>query len=192
MKITSALARVGTAPAGGSHSFPEWFAVYTTSRHEKRVVEHLAIREIESFLPLYRSLRSWKNGCKVNVELPLFPSYVFVRLNRGVRVRVLEIPGVLSFVSVGNQPAPLPEFEIEALRSGIQSLKWEPHPYLVVGEKTRIKTGPLAGFEGVLLRKKGLLRVVISLELIMKSVAVEVNATDVEPIGPRVSHDSAA
>ena len=163
---------------------PEWLAVYTTSRHEKKVVEHLAIREIKCFLPLYSSWRSWKNGCKVKVELPLFTNYVFVRPHKTERIRVLEIPGVVNFVRAGNQPVALADSAMEALRSGIQAFKCEPHPYLVVGERVRIKNGPLLGVEGVLLRKKGTLRVVVSLDMIMKSVAIEVDADDVEAVAP--------
>jgi transcription antitermination factor NusG len=163
---------------------PQWFAAYTTSRHEKAVSHHLAIRDIESFLPLYRAKRLWKNGCKVNVELPLFSSYVFVRMDSRERVRVLSAPGVLSIVSVAGKPVPLPEADIEALRSGIHLSQCEPHPYLVVGERARIKSGSLAGMEGVLLRKKGSFRVVLSLDLIMQSVAVEVDADHIESIRP--------
>lgn len=183
----SALAGLYAIPSGLSHSLLEWFAIYTTARHEKRVAEQLSVRRIETFLPLYGSVRSWKNGCKVKVELPLFPCYVFVRLSRQDKTRALQIPGVLSFVGVAGRPAALAESEIDALRSGIQALNCEPHPYLVVGERARITKGPLAGFEGVLVRKKGALRVVISLNLIMKSIAVEVDAADVEPIRIRVS-----
>lgn len=167
---------------------PQWFAAYTSSRHEKAVAHHLAIREIESFLPLYQTKRLWKNGCKVNVELPLFSSYVFVRMNCRERVRVLNVPGVLSMVSVAGKPVPLPEADIEALRSGIHLSQCEPHPYLVVGERARIKCGSLAGMEGVLLRKKGSYRVVLSLDLIMQSVAVEVDADEVVTIGSAPHH----
>ena len=165
-----------------SDTAPQWFAAYTVTRHEKVVAEHFAQREIESFLPLYRSLRLWKNGCKVNVELPLFPSYIFVRIPRKERVRVLEVPSVLSLVGSAGKPAPLPESEIEALREAIPTINCEPHPYLVIGEKARIKSGPLMGMEGVLLRKKNYLRVVLSLHLITQSVAVEVDANNVEPV----------
>jgi len=159
-----------------------WFAVYTTACHERRVARHFAIRNIESFLPLYRSLHRWSNGCKVEVEQPLFPGYIFVRISKGERVRVLEVPGVLSLVGTKCAPAVLPDFEIESLRSGLQQQKLEPHPYLVVGERARIKAGPLAGFEGVLIRKKNDLRVVLTLDLIMQSVAVEVEAEDLEVV----------
>ena len=165
-----------------SQRAPDWFAAYTSPRHEKAVANHFSQRNIESFLPLYRSLRSWKNGCKVNVELPLFPNYIFVRISRKERVRVLEVPGVLWMVSAGDKPVPLPEAEIEALRVAIPNIKCEPHPYLIVGERARIKSGALAGMEGVLLRKKNILRVVLSLDLISQSVAVEVDADNVEPV----------
>jgi transcription antitermination factor NusG len=161
---------------------PQWFAAYTTTRHEKAVAEHFAMRNIEAFLPLYKTQRLWKNGCRMNLELPLFPSYVFVRVPVRERVRVLEVPGVLSLVSTAGKPVPLPESDIEALRSSLPFIKCEPHPYLKVGELVRVKSGSLEGMEGILLRKKGLLRVVISLDLIMKSVAVEVDADNVEPI----------
>ena len=177
--------RAGAATVGNSDTpqlVPQWFAAYTTTRHEKAVSEHLAMRNIEAFLPLYKAQRLWKNGCKMNLELPLFPSYVFARVPARERVRVLEVPGVLSLVSAAGRPVPLPEEDIQALRSSLPFIKCEPHPYLKVGERVRIKSGTLEGMEGILLRKKGLLRVVLSLDLIMKSVAVEVDAENVEAV----------
>jgi len=164
------------------HLVPQWFAAYTTTRHEKAVSEHCAMRDIEAFLPLYRTQKLWKNGCRMNLELPLFPSYIFVRVAARERVRVLEVPGVLSLVGSTGKPVPLPAVEIEALRASLPFIKCEPHPYLVIGERVRVKSGSLEGMEGVLLRKKGLLRVVLSLDLIMQSVAVEVDADNVEPV----------
>src|SRR5689334_12041833 len=117
---------------------PQWFAAYTTTRHEKAVARHLGVREIEQFLPLYRTQRLWKNGCKMNVELPLFPNYVFVRIPARDRVRVCEIPGVLSMVGTGGRPVPLPEAEIEGLRASLPLIKCQPHPFLKVGERVRI------------------------------------------------------
>jgi transcription antitermination factor NusG len=162
---------------------PRWFAVYTTPRHEKHVSEILAERQIEAFLPLYRTNRQWKKSLPVVLELPLFPTYVFVRIARQARGAVLSTPGVLSIVGSSRESWPLPDLEIEALRSGLLERRIEPHPYLVVGERVRIMAGVMAGVEGVLVRKKNDLRVVLSLDTIMRSVAVEVDADDIEPVG---------
>ncbi len=176
----------GMSPSGAlvtsAAESPKWFAVYTTPRHEKAVARHFEFRRIESFLPLYMEIHRWKNGCRVNVEQPLFPGYVFARIGRGSSTHVLSVPGVLLIVGSGREPVPLPDFEVEALRSGLHLRKFEPHPYLVVGEKARIKSGSLAGMVGVLARKKNNLRVVLTLELIMRSVAVEVDADELERV----------
>jgi transcription antitermination factor NusG len=157
-----------------------WFAAYTTSCHEKTVVEHCHVRAIDCFLPTYRSARRWKNGCTVNLERPLFPGYVFVRMNHTHRVRVLEVPGVVSIVGAARQPTPLPDADIEALRNGVHLLSAEPHSYLSAGDKVKIRNGPLAGMTGILVRRKNSLRVVLTLELIMKSISVEVDEQDLE------------
>ena len=165
-----------------AENHPRWFAVYTTPRHEKHVSEILAERQIETFLPLYRTTRQWQKSRPVVLELPLFPAYVFVRIARQARGAVLATPGVLSIVGSSKEAWPLPDLEIDALRSGILERKIEPHPYLVVGERVRIKAGMMAGVEGVLVRKKNEIRVVLSLDSIMRSVAVEVDADDIEPV----------
>ena len=167
--------------AAAQESSANWFAVYTNSHHEKRVASHCGERQIESFLPLYAALHRWKNRCEVDLDLPLFPNYVFVHIDPRDRVRVLEVPGVLSLVGFGRTLAPLSDSEIEALRSCMGQRKIEPHPYLVVGERVRIKAGPMTGMEGVLVRKKSNFRVVLALDVIMQCVAVEVDADDLEP-----------
>ena len=167
--------------AAREHS-KSWFAVYTTPRHEKAVARQFDVRQIEAFLPLYRSLRRWKNGCRVNVDQPLFPNYVFASLKRRDYVRVLQTPGVLSLVGSGREPAPLESSEIESLRSELSLREFEPHPYLVTGDRVRIHSGALAGMVGVLVRKKSKLRVVLTLDLIMQSVAVEIGADEIEPV----------
>jgi transcription antitermination factor NusG len=158
-----------------------WYAAYTAPCREKRVLEHLAMREIESFLPLYRSPRKWKNGCHVELELPLFPGYVFVRVAGTERVRILEVPSVLSIVSRGRLPEPLEDEAIAILRAKLHLHQAEPYPYLVLGERVSICAGPFAGLSGIVLRKKGSLRVVITLDLIMQSMAIEINIDDIEP-----------
>jgi transcription elongation factor/antiterminator RfaH len=163
-------------------AFPHWYAIYTSPRHEKRVQEHLSYRNVECFLPLCRTIHRWKNGCKPLVELPLFPGYLFVKIGQPERVRVLDVPGVLAFVGPRAEPARLQDFEIETLRSGLHLQKVEPYRNLVVGQSVRIKAGPLAGLVGVLLRHNNSYRVVLTLELIRQSVAVELEAGDVEPL----------
>ena len=166
------------------NSAANWYAVQTYPRHEKRLCEDLGLRTLESFLPLYETVHRWKNGCKVRVELPLFPGYLFVRINPRERYKVLSLPGAVSIVGSASGPWPLPEEEIECLRASLQARKFEPHPYLAVGQKVRIKSGPLANMTGFLVRQSGGLRVVLSVEMIRQSAAVEVDADDVEPIGP--------
>ncbi len=159
-----------------------WFAVYTCANHEKRVAAHLGARGVEHFLPLYRSRRVWKDR-RVFLELPLFPGYLFARFALPERLRVLDVPGVVRLVGFNGQPYPLAESEVETLRSGIHSApRIEPYPYLTAGSRVRIARGPLAGMQGILVRRKNVCRVVLSLELIARSAAVEVDAADIERV----------
>jgi len=158
--------------------------VYTVPRHEKRLADHFTARNIEHFLPVYRAQRRWKDGSRVNLDLPLFPSYIFVRICALERTSVLAVPGTVSIVGSRHEPAALPDSEIEALRKGAGTAKVEPHPYLVVGQRARIINGPFVGMEGVLLRKKNGFRVVLTLSVIMQSVAVELDACDLVPANP--------
>lgn len=174
--LMSEVADMNLSPAG-------WYAIYTSSRHEKAVAKQLEDRGIESFLPLYRTWHRWKDRRKL-VELALFPSYVFVRIEARNRLRVLQVPGVVNLVNFNGEPAALPEQEINALRNGLEShIYAEPHPYLRVGRKVRVVRGPMAGAEGILSRKKDKHRVVISLDLLMRSIAVEVEGADLEAVG---------
>jgi transcription antitermination factor NusG len=161
---------------------PHWYAVYTCANHEKRVAAELQARSVAQFLPLYSCVRRW-NDRRVTLELPLFPGYVFVRLALRDRLRVQQIPSVVRLVGFNGMPTALPDAEMETLRSGLSKrLRAEPHPFLTVGRKVRIKAGPFAGLEGILKRRKSGLRVVVSLELILQSVAVEVDAADLAAV----------
>jgi transcription antitermination factor NusG len=174
----AAVSRYAQLPLSYSESC--WYAAYTLPRHEKCVARQLEERELESFLPLYRSVHRWKDRRK-EVELPLFPGYVFVRIALNDRLRVLQLPSVVQFVSFNGRPAPLLESEIGALRSGLSvGVCLEPYPYLRTGRRVRIRSGPMAGFEGILTRKKDKFRLVLSVDLIMRSVAVEVDSADIE------------
>jgi transcription elongation factor/antiterminator RfaH len=158
-----------------------WYAVYTSPRHEKRVEQGMLGRRVQCFLPVYRSVRRWKDRRK-QLDLPLFPGYVFVRIGLRDRLQVLGTPGVVQIVSFNGKPAPLPEAEIEMLRSRLLGNVWmEPHPYLKVGRRVRVRNGPVAGLEGILVRRKERFRVVLSIDLIMRSIAVEVDEEDIEP-----------
>src|SRR4051794_35950479 len=164
-----------------------WFAVFTVPRHEKRVEEHFRVREIESFLPL--APIGWKCRSKGVAELPLFPSYTFVRIGCGERVPVLSVPGVLSIVGGGRKSMSISDSYIHFLRKGLQEGKIEPHAYLESGTKVRIRSGAMAGMEGILLRKKNDFRVVLTLEMIMKSVKVEVELDNIELVGRSSNFD---
>lgn len=178
-KTTSGPLQIANKPTLGQ---AEWYAAYTAPCREKQVAERFRQRQIESFLPLYRLPRNWKNGCKVELERPLFPGYIFVRIGSVQRVRVLEVPGVLSIVGRGRVPEPLDGHVIETLKISLQLRKVEPHPYLAAGERVYICAGPLAGMSGIILRHKSRLRVVLTLDQIMQSMAFELPIEDLEPI----------
>lgn len=159
-----------------------WFAVFTVPQNEKSVVKHLSLREVESFLPTYETVRVWKNRQRMKIVLPLFPSYLFVHINSRERTKVLQSPGVLHIVGNGREHVPLPDAEIEFLRSGLCRQRIEPYHELVVGEKVRIKGGVMQGVCGTLVRKGSGVRFVLTLELINQHAAVQVDAEDLEPL----------
>ncbi len=159
-----------------------WYAVFTVPQNEKAVVKHLHMREIESFLPSYETVRIWKNRQRMKVTLPLFPTYLFAHISSGERVKVLQSPGVLRIVGNSKECIPLPDREVEFLRSGVRGQLIEPFRDLVVGEKVRVRSGPMQGVQGTLVRKTGSARFVLTLELINQHAAVQVDAEHLEPI----------
>jgi transcription elongation factor/antiterminator RfaH len=157
-----------------------WYALYTCPRHEKRVAEQIERRSFSCFLPLYRSVRRWKDRRK-KLELALFPGYVFVRMALENRLQVLELPGVVRLVSFNGQPAAVSADEIEVLRGRLSgACAIEPHPYLRTGRRVRVRSGAMQGLEGIVVRRKDRCRVVFSIDLIKRSVAVEVDEADLE------------
>lgn len=159
-----------------------WYAAYTSANHEKKAAAEISRRGMECFLPVYRAVRRWSDR-RVELELPFFPSYVFVRMEMRDRLNVLQVPGVAWLVGFGGTPAALPGEDIEALRARVHGqLHAEPHPFLTAGRRVRLKCGPLAGLQGILVRRKGKFRLVVSIELIQRALAVDVDATDVEPL----------
>jgi transcription antitermination factor NusG len=157
-----------------------WYAVFTVPRSEKSVVKHLNLREIECFLPTYEATRLWKNRQRAKVVLPLFPTYLFVCIDRRQRTKVLESPGVLHIVGNSREPLPLPKSEIELLRSECCRHRIEPYGELAVGQRVRVRSGLMQGVEGVLIRKHNSLRFVLTVSLINQKAAIEVDGEDLE------------
>jgi transcription antitermination factor NusG len=160
----------------------KWFAVVTTPQHEKAAFRHLDFAGIETFLPTYESSRTWKNRQKVTVQLPLFPTYLFVRIDQADRASVLRTPGVKRLVGNSREPLSLPDREVEFLRTNIMQQKAEPYADLIAGQRVRIKSGAMQGLEGWLVRKSSGWRFILTVELIHQHVAVEVDASTLEPI----------
>jgi len=159
-----------------------WYAVSVRPRHEKLVARYLEYQGLNYFLPVYRSVRRWKDRRK-ELDMALFPGYVFVNLNLRDRLRVLRAPGAVQFVTFQGHPAAIPDSEIRALESSLSAgLRLQPHPYLHQGARVRLKRGPLVGAEGIMIRRKERFRLVLSIDLIMRSVVFEVDEADVEPI----------
>jgi transcription antitermination factor NusG len=179
---TAVVSLAGNATLPAEYLQPRWYVAQTCANHEKRVSEQLQQRAVEVYLPRYASVRRWKDR-RVRLELPLFPGYVFVHLALRHRLQVLQTPSVVRLVGFGGQPAALPDQEIEKLRQGLAGeMHFEPYPYLKIGQRVRVRTGPLHGLEGILVRKKNVSRLVVSLDLIMRSVAVEIDVTEVSSV----------
>lgn len=163
----------------------DWWALYTRHQHEKVVADMLMAKGLEVFLPLYESVRRWKDRSKV-LSLPLFPCYVFVRGGLNRRLQVVTTPGVHMILNHGENVATIPEDEIQAIRLTVEGhFRVEPYPFLKCGERVRVTRGTLEGVEGVLIRKKNMYRLVLSVEMLAQSVAVEIDAADVEPVEAR-------
>lgn len=169
--------------AGARSLLPAWYAVYTRHQHEKVTARILSYKGIEVFLPLYTSAHRWKDRTK-KLSLPLFPCYLFFRGGLGRQLDILNTPGVYSMVRSGDQAAVIPDLEIEAIRRVIEtSAHAEPHPFLKCGDRVRVISGPLTGVEGILVRKRDLFRLVLSVDLLHRSIAIEVDVDDVESVG---------
>jgi transcription antitermination factor NusG len=167
----------------------DWYAVCTRHQHEKAAARILEYKEFEVFLPLYKARRRWKDRVK-ELSVPLFPGYLFIREGLEGWLPIITTPGVCNIVSCGGRPAAIPHSEIEGVRRIVEStLRVEPHPFLRSGDWVRVKYGPIAGVEGILLRKKNIARLVLSVEMLGKSAAVEVEATNVERVSGALTID---
>lgn len=164
-----------------SESEEQWFALSVVPRKEKVTAKTLRLKGYTDFLPLYSVKRKWSDRVQ-QVELPLFPGYVFCRFDSKVRLPILKVPTIMSVLGLGKNPEPIPAHEIEALqtvcKAGVEAI---PYPYLVAGAKVRVNEGPLAGVEGILVEEKET-RLVLSVTLLQRSVAVEVDSEWVAPM----------
>jgi len=176
---------MSSVPSHAMHealSIPRWYAIYTYSRHEKKVAAQLVEKNAVCFLPVRRVANRWKDRMKM-VELPLFPGYVFVNLALTERLKVLTTEGVVYMVGFNNQPYPIPDEQIHSIITFMEEkLQFDPYPYLTNGRRVEIKHGPLKGLCGILVRKKSKYKFVVSVDLIQKSVALEIDASDVETV----------
>jgi len=177
MSVTSTLEEA-ESPANTNSG--NWFAVYVYSNHEKAIESQLRMRGVETFLPLQTVVKRWKNRVTAKVEIPLFKGYIFVKIAREQCARILEVSRVHSLVGNGREFLTLPENEIETLRSGLRERQAEPYPYVKVGDLARIRSGPLAGMKGVVVRINNQLRVVLSIDAIERSISVQVAADELE------------
>jgi transcription antitermination factor NusG len=170
------------APNHDSGEEAYWYAAYTCPNHEKKVAEQFDRRRIEQLLPLYHSVRQWKDR-QVCLARPLFPGYVFVRISPQQRLRVLEVPGVARLVGFGNQPARLSDEDIRSIQCCMSGkVRVEPYPYPCIGTRVRMKNGPLCGMAGVVVRVKNHTRLMISVDLIRSCATVEAEPSDLEAI----------
>ena len=164
------------------HGLRQWFALRVKSRYEKVVATMAQNKGFEEFLPLYQCRHRWSDRTK-SVELPLFPGYVFCRVNPEYRLPILTIPGVLHFVGLGRIPVPIDDAEVAAIQTAVRAgLGVEPWPFLDVGQRVRLEEGPLAGLEGILVEMRKQHRIVVSVTLLKRSVGVEIEADWVRPL----------
>jgi transcription antitermination factor NusG len=159
-----------------------WHALYTRHQYEKLVAQALSRKGFEVFLPQYRAIHQWKDRRK-ELLLPLFPNYIFIQGGLDRMLNILTTPGVHTLVAWGGRPADIPKEEIDAVRRLVESpLQIDPHPFLKCGDWVRIKSGPLDGIQGILVRKKSAYRLVLSVEMLAQSASVEVDISTVERV----------
>lgn len=166
----------------GGAGEPHWYAIYTRANHERSVSLQLEQRGVEHYLPQYESVRQWKDR-KIRLQLPLFPGYVFGRFSLHDRLGVLQVPGVANLVTCAGRPIPVPEEEFRRVREVLsRGLRAEPHRYLTVGQRVRVTAGPLEGLSGIIVRRKNSTRFVVSLDLIQRSIAVDIAGSELQVV----------
>lgn len=166
--------------AGFAGDESKWYAIHTMARHEKRVAQQLRENEVFTFLPLTQQTRQWSDR-RTKVEVPLFSGYAFVRTMAKERLKVLQTPSVLGFVGNGRMGTPIPDEEIDNLQTAMQEkIPLAIHPFLTTGRRVRIRGGSLDGVEGIFVRLGSDQHLVVSVELLHRSVAIRVEGYDIE------------
>ena len=158
---------------------PRWYAVYTYPRHEKVVAAQLEQKAVEVFLPAFSILSCWKDR-RVRVANPVFPSYLFTRIDLRDRIRAVSTPSVIRIVSFKGAPAPIPDSEIDAVRSCLAGGNIEPHPFVAAGERVRVRSGPFEGVSGIVIRRTNQCKLIVSIGLIHRAFALEISPDDLD------------
>jgi transcription antitermination factor NusG len=164
-----------------------WYALHVRSQWERQVLDGLRRQSLDGYLPLYTERSRWSDRTKM-VERVLFPGYVFGRFELELRRKVVELPGIVRILGTGIQPEPIPDEEIERVRLVVDSgLAVTPVAYLAKGQKVRVASGALAGVEGIVVRVKDVLRVVVSVEILRRSVMAELDTDTLSLIEQRAA-----
>jgi transcription antitermination factor NusG len=177
-------------PATSSMHYQRWYVAYTYPRHEKLVVDQLAQKSVESFLPTLTKTSRWKDR-QVKIDVPLFPGYLFVRMLASERIKVVSIPSVIRILSFNEVPIPVSDADIEDVRLCInRGGTLQPHRFIAIGERVRVREGIFEGLEGFVVRHRTGCRLVVTVALIHQSVALEIEDTLLECVCPPLIHAS--
>jgi transcription antitermination factor NusG len=169
-------------PADVQFEERQWLAVYTRTQHENTVARQLETKSFPFLLPQFIKTSRWSDRVKRSMA-QLFPRYIFVNVDSDDRVRVLQTAGVVSIVSVGGKPSPLPPDEVTKLQEcTARPCMIEPHPYLKIGRRVRVTHGPFEGWEGILAARKNSTRLVVNLDSIVQSFCVDLDGADIEAV----------
>ena len=172
------------AEAGIVHDTALWYVAYTYPRHEKAVADQLQLRLVETFLPTYKHISAWKDR-RVKLDLPLFAGYVFTRLPVGDRLKVISVPGVIRMLSYRGMPVAVSDAEIDAIRRCVGSgAKLEPHAYIALGDRVRVREGMFEGLNGIVVRENNKCKLIVSIDLIHQSVSLEIDPACLELVTP--------
>lgn len=184
------LSSLALAPDSSLIDPPRWYAVYTYPRHEKSVMEHFESKSLEAFLPTFTAESRWKDR-RVRLQTPVFPGYVFARINACHRNKILSSPGVIRMLCFNGMPAPIDDVEIESIKLCMErGLVFEPCSFLEVGDRVRVKSGVLEGLEGYISRRKNDRRLIVPITLIHQSVTIEVDVQLLELVNAEVDDSS--